>query len=98
MRSQASAFLIERTSLEKIIKEQQANLVELEIKVKSLVEEIDVYSLKLREKEDMITRLNIDISAKGQGEEQTIIDLRLHYEEMLKYQEVFKHFAHRETN
>lgn len=94
MRNQASAFLIERTSLEKIIKEQQANIMEYQIKIRSFEEELEIWRIQLKEKEAYISKIEIEISAHKQGDEQTISDLRFHYEEMIKYQEVYISFLY----
>lgn len=62
--------------------------MEYEIKFKTYSSELETLREALIEKEKSITNLNIEILSIKQGEEQTIYDLRLHYEEMLKLQEV----------
>ena len=74
--------------MEHIIKEQQSTIVEFEIKLKSYESELNELRVSFEEREKMISSLNIEISSMRQGEETTIIELRTHYEEMLKYQEV----------
>jgi len=88
LRSQASIFLIEKTSLERIIKEQQTTIVEYEIKLKTYIHELEELRISFNDREKNITNLNIELTSIRQGEEHTINDLRIHYEEMLKYQEV----------
>lgn len=69
--------------------------MEYEIKFKTYSSELETLREALIEKEKSITNLNIEILSIKQGEEQTIYDLRLHYEEMLKLQEViFLSFFH----
>ena len=90
MRSQASIFLIEKTSLERIIKEQQTSIVEYEIKLKTYIHELEELRISFSDREKNITNLTIQLTSIRQGEEHTINDLRIHYEEMLIYQEVNK--------
>lgn len=63
--------------------------MEYEIKFKTYSSELETLRQALIEKEKSITNLNIEILSIKQGEEQTIYDLRLHYEEMLKLQEAY---------
>lgn len=81
---------VESSEYEAYLIEERRKYAEFDVKYSALVKEHDRLISELEEKDQLLKEKIIHIESIKISEETSIIELRKHYEEMLKIQEVLK--------
>ena len=81
---------VESSEYESYLIEERRKYAEFDVKYSALMKEHDRLISELEEKDELLREKIIHIESIKTSEETSLIELRKHYEEMLKIQEVLK--------